>query len=555
MMRRSLAVVLAADVAAYSRLMGEDALGTLADLRRVRRSVFDPIVAGRRGRVVKSMGDGWLVVFGSAVEAVECALQVQDRLAAEPRVRLRMGLHLGDVAEADDDVFGEAVNVASRLQALAEPGAVAISDAVYAALDGTLRPSFEDAGLRRLRHIALPVRVWLRGGEVAGGSAERGLAGFPRLALAPVATPEASPALKGLADALTGDFLTFLGGTQWLNARIAARPEPGAYALSATLRAQGDRLRLDAALAAPDGVRLWSARREGAAGDPFGFQDAAAPTLATEAFRQLLTHAGRAAEATPPAARAAEQWALLAIARGGADGDGHREAVAHLAEAIRLDPGWGYAHALAATLTTAAVALGLGDHVEPFLARRVAWLDRAEALEPAVSPARIMLAFATLARTGDPESVRATVRRQLQGLPFEPDVLIWAGYVYLYMGEGRAALECFEKFERGLVLDAYAPSVKAGAAGALLQLGDDAAAIARAEEATRLSPRYPSPLRIRAAACGWLGRSAEAAAALAALARVSPGETVSGFRARSGYCDAPGVRRYFEGLRLAGMPA
>jgi hypothetical protein len=88
----------------------------------------------------------------------------------------------------------------------------------------------------------------------------------------------------------------------------------------------------------------------------------------------------------------------------------------------------------------------------------------------------------------------------------------------------------------------------------MLQLGDDAAAIARADEATRLSPGYPSPLRIRAAACGHLGRREAAEAALAALERVSPGETVSGFRARSGYCDAPGVRRYLEGLRLAGMP-
>jgi adenylate cyclase len=192
-MRRRLAAVLSADVVGYSTLTERDADSTLTALRRLRREVFGPAIAARRGRLVKSMGDGWLAVFDAATDAVEAAMQTQDRLVEEPLVRLRVGVHLGDVAEADEDVFGDAVNVSSRLQEMAEPGAVVISDAVYATLDGTLRPSFDDAGERALRGISRPIRLRVRGGEVAGASHGRRPDGFPRLAIVPVETGEAGP--------------------------------------------------------------------------------------------------------------------------------------------------------------------------------------------------------------------------------------------------------------------------------------------------------------------------------------------------------------------------
>lgn len=553
-MRRMLSTVLAADVAGYSRLMQANSDSTLAALMRLRADVLRPVVAARHGRIVKSMGDGWLAVFSTAVEAVECAMQVQDRLAADPVVRLRMGLHLGDVTEAEEDVFGDAVNVASRLQALAEPGAVAVSEPVYVSLDGTLRPSFEDAGLRRLRHIARPLRVFVRGGAVAGGSEERTSSDFPRVAIRPVSTADPRPALRDLAEALTGDLMTCLGGTQWVRARITAEPEPGAYVLTGALRARGDRVRLDMALDAPDGFRVWSDRHDGSLGDSFEWQDRTTSAVATLAFRRMLGHAARGIEATPRAERTAQQWALLALIRGGADGESHRRALVCLEEAIRLAPDWGYVHALALAVLMGGVSLGLARFLEPWLGRQAAWMDRVEALEPPVAAGRIMLAFARLVRTRDPDSVQANVRAQLQGLPFEPDVLIWAGYIHLYTGDPEAALACFERFGKGVVLDAYLASVRAGAAGAMLQLGRFAEAAALAEEAARINPLYPSPLRIAAAAHASLGRADRARAALAALDRLSPNETIGAFRANSGYCDTPATRRYFEALKLAGMP-
>jgi adenylate cyclase len=241
------------------------------------------------------------------------------------------------------------------------------------------------------------------------------------------------------------------------------------------------------------------------------------PALATGIFRRLIADVGRELDTTPRALRTAEQWALLAIINGGADGERHRRALDCLAEAIRLAPCWGYVHGLALAVLMGAVSLGLSGHVEPYLAQQAEWAARVEALEPAVSLGRIMLAFARLVRSRDPKSVRADVRAQLQGLPFEPDLLIWAGYIHLFIGEPVAALDCFNRFGRCVKLDAYIPAVRSGAAGALVQLGRFEEAIARADEALRLNPLAPSPHRAKAAACGWLRRAEEAALALEGL--------------------------------------
>ena len=128
-MTRRLAAILAADVIGYSKLMGEDEAGTLTALRRLRIEVFAPAVASKRGKIIKSMGDGWLVEFTSAEDAVTCAMHVQDRLTTDPTIKLRIGLHTGDVVHQDEDVFGDGVNIAARLEEISPHGGVAISDA------------------------------------------------------------------------------------------------------------------------------------------------------------------------------------------------------------------------------------------------------------------------------------------------------------------------------------------------------------------------------------------------------------------------------------------
>ena len=272
-MQRSLAAVLVADVAGYSELMGDNTEATLSALKRLRSEVFRPAVASRSGRVVKSMGDGWIVLFSAAADAASCALQIQELLASDvsrgaPKMLLRLGLHLGDVFEDDEDVFGDGVNVAARLEELARPGTIAISDAVFGSLDGTLRPSFDDAGEMQIKNISKPIRVWTGGSPSHVPYQGIAKADRPQIVIQPVQTSDARAEVIELADALTGDVLTYLGATHWLSVTTGAVNDR-AYALTMRLRASGARLRLEIRLVGPAGLELWSGKIDGVMDDAF----------------------------------------------------------------------------------------------------------------------------------------------------------------------------------------------------------------------------------------------------------------------------------------------
>lgn len=166
-MERRLAAVLAADVAGYSRLMGIDEEGTLGRLKAVRKALVDPAIAFHRGRIVKTTGDGMLVEFASAVDAVRSSAEVQrgmaERNAALPqdhRIEFRIGIHVGDIIFDDNDIFGDGVNIAARLEGIAEPGGICISDDAQRQVRGKVDISFEDMGAQTLKNIAEPMRAW-----------------------------------------------------------------------------------------------------------------------------------------------------------------------------------------------------------------------------------------------------------------------------------------------------------------------------------------------------------------------------------------------------------
>src|SRR5450631_1819629 len=172
---RRLAAVLAADVAGYSRLMGIDEERTLAQLKTFRKTLFDPGIATHRGRIVKTTGDGMLVEFASAVDAARCAVEVQREMAKqntgvspELRIEFRIGIHVGDIIIDDNDIFGDGVNIAARLEGLAEPGGICISDDAYRQIRGKVDFGFADMGQQTLKNIAEPMRAWqLRLGATA----------------------------------------------------------------------------------------------------------------------------------------------------------------------------------------------------------------------------------------------------------------------------------------------------------------------------------------------------------------------------------------------------
>jgi adenylate cyclase len=181
---RRLAAILAADVVGYSRLMGADEQGTLNRLRIIRAEIIDPSIAQNRGRIVKTTGDGLLVEFTSVVDALRCATDVQNAtaernfgIAAEKRIEFRMGINVGDIAVEDGDIFGDGVNVAARLEGLAEPGGICVSARVQEDVAGRLDLAFDDMGEQSLKNIARPVRVYRVGsGRLAGWTVDAGWA-------------------------------------------------------------------------------------------------------------------------------------------------------------------------------------------------------------------------------------------------------------------------------------------------------------------------------------------------------------------------------------------
>jgi adenylate cyclase len=286
-MERRLAAILAADVVGYSRLMEADEAGTLARLKRLRDRTIHPTVARHRGRIVKLIGDGTLVEFGSPIDAVACAIALQESLAgdadnhdAAERVRMRIGVNLDTVFVEDGDLYGDGVNVAARLEGMADPGGVLISQAVRDGVADEIDATFFDNGERKFKNISRPIRVWSWPRKLPSLRA----AGKPRIFVAAFEGrgPEEQRLAADLGDELRAHFARLTGF------EVAAGRDAAHYAVEGGVRSAGGRSRVFARLVAvEDGRQVWSDRYDEDTDDPFDILDRSAPRIAMTVRRRV----------------------------------------------------------------------------------------------------------------------------------------------------------------------------------------------------------------------------------------------------------------------------
>jgi len=361
---RRLAAILAADVAGYSRLIGADEEGTLGRLRSLRAELIDPKIAGHRGRIVKTTGDGLLVEFASVVDALRCAAEVQAAMAetnagspADKRIELRVGINMGDIVVEDGDIFGDGVNVAARLEGLAAAGGICVSARVQEDAAGRLDLAFEDIGEQQLKNIARPVRVYrVLIADTAAAKRPLPLPDKPSLAVLPFQNLSGDPEQEYFVDGVVGEIITAISRLPWLfviarnssfaykgkspDLRQVGRELGVRYALEGSLCKAGSRVRITGQLIdTTSGAHIWADRFEGPLDDIFELQDEVASRVAGAIEPRLRSAEIERARRKPTESLDAYDLHLRALAEFRKwTLEGWSEAIGLLGRALAIDP-------------------------------------------------------------------------------------------------------------------------------------------------------------------------------------------------------------------------
>jgi TolB-like protein/tetratricopeptide (TPR) repeat protein len=373
---RRLAAILAADVAGYSRLMGADEGGTLQALKAIRAELIDPMIAAHNGRLVKTTGDGLLVEFGSVVDALRCATEVQAEMAErnalapkDSRIEFRIGVHQGDIVVEDGDIFGDGVNVAARLESLAEPSGICVSARVQEDAAGKLDLAFTDMGDQQLRNIARPVRTYRIATGAVSGTAQAtpalAVPDKPSIAVLPFANMSGDPEQEYFVDGMVEEIITALSRIRWLfviarnstftykgqavDVKRVGRELGVRYVLEGSVRKAGGRVRITAQLIdALSGTHLWADRFDGSLEDVFELQDKVAVSVAGVIEPTLQAAEAARSAGRPTADLTAYDLYMRAYAMFLSSARQIREALRLFEQAIERDPRYGPALALAA---------------------------------------------------------------------------------------------------------------------------------------------------------------------------------------------------------------
>ncbi len=582
---RRLAAILAADVVGYSRMMGADEAGTLSALKRHRETVFDPTVSEHKGRVVKLIGDGTLVEFGSVVDAVNCALAIQRAVNSQAKgsgIVLRIGVNLGDVIIEGDDIYGDGVNVAARLEPLAEPGGVCVASIVNESVGNRIDVTFRDGGEVTVKNIARPIRVWkwhpdhdpaaVRSMTVTPAAApsvtpqpEK-----PSIAVLPFDNMSGDPEQEYFTDGITEDIITDLSKVSGLlviarnssftykgksvDIRAVGRELGVRTVLEGSIRRAGNRIRITAQLIdAVTGGHVWAERFDRDLTDIFEVQDEVTRHI-VDALKVQLTpsEAERIADTPTDNLEAFElvQKGRSLIQSPNINARIWKQGADLFARAIALDPGYAQAYALLSLAHIIDFTNNWSESGES-LKRCGEFAAKALAADPNEPLAHVATAVAAQFG-GDFDRARASVEKALELSPSLPLALYSRGTLAVYSGDHAAAIPFLERATR--VDPGYGQQYLQFIGMAHLLMGHYETAAAMFRERLLLAPQTDSGRSALASALGHLGEIEEARRVWADLMRINPSYSVEQRLAMSPFRSKADPQRILEGLAKAGLP-
>lgn len=583
-MDRKLAAILAADVAGFSRLAALDEENTLRALERCRGRIAE-LVGDHGGRIFGSAGDGLVAEFPSPVQAVRCAVEIQrglldvEDMPAERRLQFRIGVNLGDIVVSGDDLLGDGVNIAARLQEIAAPSGICISGAVREHLDGKVPFALTSLGERNLKNIPRPIQVFrvdwqdevaVEGGILDGVPPVGRSKDQPSLVVMPfdnLSGPGDDYFVDGVVEEITAalsrvrDFFViarqsaFTYKGRFVDVRDVGRELGVTYVVEGTVRRGGDRLRISVQLVdAETRTQSWSDRYEGAIEDIFEFQDRIAAQVAGAIHPAIREAEIELARRKPPASLRAYDFVMRAFPNlWGRRRDSNNQAIELLRQAILVDPGYGRAHALLAWCHASSASYLWTDQPERELDLARAAIEGAGAISD--DPTALTAAGATMSICGDQERAATFIEK---ALALDPNnAWAWArlGWLALFTDDPARATE---HFRRGMTLsprDPLAFNMKLGMAFSMAMQGALPQAIAIAHDVVNTYPDVTWSYRHLAAWSALAGDMETARWAAQKLLAAEAGFTIERYRALPWFQRIPQWRdRMAEGLRQSGVP-
>jgi TolB-like protein len=567
--QRRLAAILAADVVGFSRLMEADEAGTLVALKARRKDILEPLVAKNQGRIFKVTGDGVLVEFASAVNAVQCAIDLQqafdnanDDLPEERRIVLRVGVNLGDVMVEGGDLYGDGINIAARLQALAEPGGILVSSTAHDHVRNKLKTGFEDLGPQSLKNLAEPVRALRVAGTSAAALAPPKVpANKPSIAVLPFTNMSGDPEQQYFSDGITEDVITELSRFRSLfviarnssfqyrdkavDIRRVARELGVQYVVEGSIRKLGNNLRITAQLIdAATGNHLWAERFDSGLDEVFAVQDEIVRKIVARLEGRLATSIAEQTRRKPTQNMAAYECVLRGIKTLlGYGADDNKLALGLFRRAMELDPE--YARARAYCALTQVV---MHDYNAPAEVFSHALSLATSAVELDENDSRCQWVLGIIYHYhGNLNRGERHYQRAIALNPSDANAIASYGRVLVSLGRGD---EGIDQMRSAIRLNPYHPdwySLELGSAFYAMRRYDDAV-----ETLTRMNETGFWRLCYLAAALAQMGRLDEARNTVAEAQRRRPDFSIA--KLRFSELAATEVEHFIDGMRKAGLP-